>query len=61
MPAKDVNNVVLVDFFSVYYEILIKRNRQNEAALFISQKQGKRLTRRSVELIIETIAGEAGV
>lgn len=45
----------------VRQEILIKRNRQNEVALFISQKQGKRLTRRSVELIIETIAGEAGV
>ncbi|MFC7680302.1 tyrosine-type recombinase/integrase [Paenibacillus sp. GCM10028914] len=45
----------------VRQEILIKRNRHNESALFISQKQGKRLTRRSVELIIETIAGEAGV
>ncbi|MNW37238.1 Tyrosine recombinase XerC [compost metagenome] len=45
----------------VRQEILVKRNRQDEAALFISQKQGKRLTRRSVELIIETIAREAGV
>ncbi|MBT2764424.1 tyrosine-type recombinase/integrase [Paenibacillus sp. ISL-20] len=41
--------------------ILEKRNRVEEAALFISQKQGKRLTRRAVGLIIESIASEAGV
>lgn len=42
-------------------EILEKRNRTVEPALFISVKQGKRLTRRAVELIIEEIAREAGV
>lgn len=41
--------------------ILQKRNQTEEAALFISVKQGKRLTRRAVELIIEEIAKEAGV
>ncbi|WP_336788306.1 tyrosine-type recombinase/integrase [Paenibacillus sp. MMO-177] len=40
---------------------LQKRNRLDEPALFISEKQGKRLTRRAVELIIEVIAKEAGV
>ncbi|UUZ78814.1 tyrosine-type recombinase/integrase [Paenibacillus sp. P26] len=42
-------------------KILQKRNRTEEPALFISEKQGKRLTRRAVELIIEEIAREAGV
>lgn len=42
-------------------KILIKRNRTEEPALFISVKQGKRLTRRAVELIIEEIAKEASV
>ncbi len=41
--------------------ILEKRNRLEEPALLISEKQGKRLTRRSVELIIEEIAKDAGV
>ncbi|MFS0722270.1 tyrosine-type recombinase/integrase [Paenibacillus sp. 1P07SE] len=41
--------------------ILQKRNRKEEAALFISEKRGQRLTRRSVELIIEEIAKAAGV
>ncbi|WP_206107413.1 tyrosine-type recombinase/integrase [Paenibacillus apii] len=45
----------------VRQSILEKRSRTEEAALFISQKQGKRLTRRAMELIIETIANEAGV
>ncbi|ULL14779.1 hypothetical protein DVH26_10160 [Paenibacillus sp. H1-7] len=41
--------------------ILQKRNQTEEPGLFISEKQGKRLTRRAVELIIEEIAKEAGV
>ncbi|GMX67451.1 tyrosine recombinase XerC [Paenibacillus elgii] len=41
--------------------ILQKRNKTKETALFISEKRGQRLTRRSVELIIEEIAKVAGV
>lgn len=41
--------------------ILQKRNRIDELALFISEKRGQRLTRRSVGLIIEEIAKDAGV
>lgn len=45
----------------VRHTLLQKRNRIQEPALFISEKQGKRLTRRAVELIIEEIAKEADV
>jgi hypothetical protein len=38
-----------------------KRSRIEETMLFMSQKQGKWLTRRAVEVIIEEIAKEAGV
>jgi integrase/recombinase XerD len=52
---------VLEIYKPVRQMILQKRNRTEEPALFISVKQGKRLTRRSVELIIEEIAKEADV
>jgi site-specific recombinase XerD len=42
-------------------DILKRRKRINEPALFVSEKLGQRLTRRSVELIIEQIGLEAGV
>jgi site-specific recombinase XerD len=48
-------------YFPVREDILKRRNRIEEPALFVSEKLGKRLTRRSVELIVEQIADEAGV
>lgn len=42
-------------------DILKKRNKFEESALFVSEKRGQRLTRRSIELIIEEIAKEADV
>ncbi|CAI6084926.1 tyrosine-type recombinase/integrase [Cohnella sp. JJ-181] len=55
----------IIKTFEIYkphrLEILKKRSQINEQALFISEKRGQRLTRRSVELIIEEIARAAGV
>jgi integrase/recombinase XerD len=55
----------IIKAFEIYkpfrHEILKKRNRLDEQALFISEKRGQRLTRRSVELIIEEIAKAASV
>lgn len=48
-------------YLPVRQDVLIRRNRIEEPALFVSEKLGQRLTRRSVELIIEQIAQEAGV
>ncbi|MFX3637401.1 MAG: tyrosine-type recombinase/integrase [Candidatus Pristimantibacillus sp.] len=42
-------------------DVLHKRENMKETALFVSVKRGRRLTRRSIELIIEEIAREAGV
>ncbi|GMX66644.1 site-specific tyrosine recombinase XerD [Paenibacillus elgii] len=41
--------------------ILVRRNRIHEQALFISEKLGKRLTQRGVQLIIDEIAQMANV
>lgn len=51
----------LESYKPVRRSILQKRNRLEEKALFISEKQGRRLTRRSVGLIIEDIAKNASV
>jgi site-specific recombinase XerD len=48
-------------YVPVRQDILKRRNRIDEPALFVSEKLGQRLKRRSVELIIEQIALEAGV
>jgi site-specific recombinase XerD len=48
-------------YLPVREDILKRRKRISEPALFVSEKLGQRLTRRSVELIIEQIAHEAGV
>lgn len=49
-------------YLPVREDILIRRKRTNETtALFVSEKLGQRLTRRSVALIIEEIARDAGV
>jgi site-specific recombinase XerD len=48
-------------YLPVRQDILNRRNRIDEPSLFVSEKLGKRLTRRSVELIIEQIALDAGV
>jgi integrase/recombinase XerD len=48
-------------YHPVRHALLQKRNRIEENALLISEKQGKRLTRRAVQLIIEEIAKEADV
>lgn len=42
-------------------EILKRRNKGSQKALFVSEKRGERLTRRGIEYIIEEIALEAGV
>ncbi|MFD2614600.1 tyrosine-type recombinase/integrase [Paenibacillus gansuensis] len=51
----------LDEYMSLRKELLQRRNRLNEDALFISEKRGERLTRRGIELIIEEIAEKAGV
>ncbi|NHN33125.1 tyrosine-type recombinase/integrase [Paenibacillus agricola] len=51
----------LDNYRPIRYDILKKRNKVDESALFISEKRGQRLTRRSIELIIEEIAKEADV
>ncbi|MNI36696.1 Tyrosine recombinase XerC [compost metagenome] len=51
----------LDSYYPVRHTLIQKRNRIDENALLISEKQGKRLTRRAVQLIIEEIAKEADV
>jgi site-specific recombinase XerD len=48
-------------YLPIREDIIKRRKRIDEPAFFVSEKLGKRLTRRSVELIIEQIASEAGV
>lgn len=54
--------VRLLDAYKpVRADILLKRKRSTQPALFVSEKRGDRLTTRAVQLIIDQIALEAGV